>query len=143
MHAIIPDSHPSAGHRRSVIAEARQLAGLSGAAAVCGHAGTEDRLLAYVAAFAKAQRVLADLADHAAVLEGRIEVLGGLDDEDEDQAAQNLEPYCYTCGASIGIFIAHGDAWLHYTGQGTLQAPVVLFDAGHEPVVAWCPAGAR
>lgn len=50
------------------------------------------------------------------------------------------EPYCETCGASVGIFYGHGEAWLHYTGQGTADSPVELFDAGHEPVIAWRPA---
>ena len=60
----------------------------------------------------------------------------------EDQAAEP-EPYCVTCGAATGIFIGHGDAWLHYTGQGTVASPVELYDAGHAPDVAWRPAGAR
>ena len=59
----------------------------------------------------------------------------GQDDDDE--------PYCATCEASIGVFYAHGDAWLHYRGEGTAASPVELFDAGHEPVIAWRPAGAR
>ena len=53
------------------------------------------------------------------------------------------ETYCSACDAKIGIFYAHGDAWLHYTGEGTAASPVELFDAGHEPVIAWRPAGAR
>ena len=53
------------------------------------------------------------------------------------------EPYCTECGADVGIFIGHGDAWLHYTGEGTAESPVELYDAGHAPVVAWRPAGAR
>jgi hypothetical protein len=81
----------------------------------------------------------------ASVLEDLLDVLGGPDDEDdEDQADEaDFEPYCYTCGASIGIFIGHGPAWLHYTGEGTSSSPVDLYDAGHAPVVAWTPAGAR
>ena len=46
-------------------------------------------------------------------------------------------------GSAGGIFYAHGDAWLHYTGEGTAASPVDLYDAGHEPMVAWRPAGAR
>jgi hypothetical protein len=61
---------------------------------------------------------------------------------DEDQADEP-EPYCCTCGAAIGIFIGQGDAWLHYTGEGTVASPVELYDAGHAPEVAWRPAGAR
>jgi hypothetical protein len=61
-------------------------------------------------------------------------------DEDQDD---DEEPYCETCGAAIGIFHGRGDAWLHYTGNGTMESPVELFDAGHEPVIAWRPAGAR
>jgi hypothetical protein len=60
----------------------------------------------------------------------------------EGQAAEP-EPYCRTCGAAAGIFIGHGDAWLHYTGEGTVASPVELYDAGHAPDVAWRPAGAR
>jgi hypothetical protein len=58
---------------------------------------------------------------------------------DEEYAAAD-EPYCETCGASIGVFHGRGDAWLHYTGVGTAASPVELFDAGHEPVIAWRPA---
>ena len=47
------------------------------------------------------------------------------------------QPYCTACGASIGIFTGRGDAWLHYTGEGTAASPVELYDAGHEPAVAW------
>ena len=57
--------------------------------------------------------------------------------QDDDE-----EPYCATCEASIGVFHGHGDAWLHYTGQGTVASPVELFDAGHEPVIAWRLTGA-
>lgn len=52
-------------------------------------------------------------------------------DEDDPQ------PYCSACGATVGIFIGHGDAWLHYTGEGTAASPVELYDAGHAPAVAW------
>jgi hypothetical protein len=63
---------------------------------------------------------------------------------DEGEAAEDEdEPYCSECGAAIGIFISYGNAWLHYTGEGTAASPVDLFDAGHEPVVGWRPAGAR
>lgn len=50
------------------------------------------------------------------------------------------EPYCTACGATVGIFIGHGDAWLHYTGAGTVASPVDLYNAGHAPVIAWRPA---
>jgi hypothetical protein len=61
-----------------------------------------------------------------------------LDRVDEaDQDADVLEPYCSACGAPIGIFRGHGEGWHHYRGAGTIASPVKLFDAGHEPVVAW------
>ena len=59
------------------------------------------------------------------------------DDEDEDQ------PYCRACGSEVGIFMGHGEAWLHYRGEGAAENPVELFDPGHTPEVAWRPAGAR
>ena len=63
--------------------------------------------------------------------------------EDEDDGLDDEEPYCGTCGATVGIFIGHGDAWRHYRGEGTPDSPVELFDAGHAPEVAWRQAGAR
>jgi hypothetical protein len=66
-----------------------------------------------------------------------------LQDRLDHQYDDDPEPYCSACGTRIGIFIGHGDAWLHYRGEGTAASPVELFDAGHAPVVAWREAGAR
>ena len=63
-------------------------------------------------------------------------------DEDQGDEDEDLEPYCYTCGASIGIFRGRGPAWRHFRGDGTPGNPVQLFDAPHAAVVAWAPAGA-
>ena len=63
-----------------------------------------------------------------------------LDDLDDDP---NTEPYCCTCSSPVGIFHGHGDGWHHWRGEGTAESPVELHDAGHEPEVAWRPAGAR
>ena len=62
---------------------------------------------------------------------------------DQDDEPDELESYCCACDADVGIFIGHGDAWLHYRGEGTAADPVELFDAGHEAEVAWRPAGER
>lgn len=55
----------------------------------------------------------------------------------DEEYANEPQPYCTVCGATIGIFIGHGNAWLHFTGEGTVASPVELFDAGHEAEVAW------
>ena len=34
----------------------------------------------------------------------------------DDYEGEALDPYCSACGGRLGIFIGHGDAWLHYTG---------------------------
>jgi hypothetical protein len=50
-----------------------------------------------------------------------------------------LEPFCTSCGARAGVFIARGTDWRHYSGDpedGTAQP----FDAGHAPVIGWRPA---
>jgi hypothetical protein len=62
--------------------------------------------------------------------------------EDEDDGLDDKEPFCYTCGSPVGIFHGHGTGWHHFTGDGTPENPNELYDAGHEPVVAWRPAGA-
>ena len=64
-----------------------------------------------------------------------VELLARLDEADTDQ--DDPEPYCSACGASIGIFLNHGQDWHHYRGEGTVASPVELYDAGHEPAVAW------
>jgi hypothetical protein len=80
----------------------------------------------------------------ADVLEGLLEALNdrehGQDDVDE---LDGLEPYCAECGSWCGIFHGHGDGWHHWRGQGTAASPVELYDAGHDPVVAWCQPPGR
>jgi hypothetical protein len=62
---------------------------------------------------------------------------------DEDQADDDeLAPYCSACGEPIGHFIGY-EGWRHWRGEGTVASPVELYDAGHEPVIAWRLAGAR
>lgn len=46
------------------------------------------------------------------------------------------EPYCVVCGAQAGVFLALGDNWRHYRGDGKPEP----YDAGHIPVVGWRPA---
>lgn len=54
--------------------------------------------------------------------------------------ADEPEPCCGSCGAQIGIF--HGrESWHHFRGAGTVESPVELFDAGHEPTLAWRDRG--
>jgi hypothetical protein len=76
--------------------------------------------------------VAAELARVSVILAAAAE---GVDDEDD------AEPYCTTCGRWVHMF--HGfDGWRHFRGEGTVASPVVLYDAGHEPAVAWTvPAG--
>jgi hypothetical protein len=87
-------------------------------------------------------RLASVLEDLLAVLDGPDDSDEDLDDEDQDDE-DDFEPFCYTCGSPVGIFIGQGDAWLHYAGEGNVASPVELFDAGHAPEVAWRPASAR
>jgi hypothetical protein len=82
--------------------------------------------------------------DRQLALEAIDRIAGGDEDQaDEPDELDDLEPYCAGCGVDVGIFIGHGDTWLHYTGEGTVESPVELYDAGHAPEVDWRPAGAR
>jgi hypothetical protein len=78
----------------------------------------------------------------ASVLE---DLLGALNDRDQGAGDEldGLEPYCAECGSWCGIFHGHGDGWHHYRGRGTAASPVELYDAGHEPVPAWCEPPGR
>jgi hypothetical protein len=139
MCTILPDSHPLADKTLGDMAElnARRTA----AAAVL--ADYRTALASAPLGSPPGREWMLRLAD---VLEALLAALGPDDEDDEDDRDQDdeddFEPYCSTCGATVGIFIGHGDAWLHYTGEGTVANPVELFDAGHAPVVAWRPAGA-
>jgi hypothetical protein len=64
-------------------------------------------------------------------------MLDALDDDEEELACQEPEPYCATCGADVGIFLGSGPDWRHYRGRGTPASPAELFDPGHAPAVAW------
>ena len=138
MCTIIPDSHPSAD---KTLGDAMELNSRRTAAAAV--------LADYRAALASAP--LNKPPGHewmlrlASVLGDLLDVLGPDDDEDDEARddEDDFEPYCSTCGATVGIFIGHDDAWLHYTGEGTTASPVELYDAGHAPEVAWRPAGAQ
>jgi hypothetical protein len=122
---------------KGIITRASELAAIHGPDAVSKHTGATDRTAAYVTAFGEAQYFIRELA-------AIIGHLGG-DSDDEGQAGDlgDLEPYCATCGALIGHFRGHGDSWHHFRGAGTEASPVELFDAGHEPEVAWRPAGGQ
>jgi hypothetical protein len=48
----------------------------------------------------------------------------------------DAEPYCITCGASVGVFPTLGDGWRHYRGDG-ITAKAEPYDAGHPAVIGW------
>ena len=73
------------------------------------------------------KRVAAELARVSVILAAATE---GVDDEDD------AEPYCTACGRWVGMFLGV-EGWRHFRGEGTAASPVVLYDAGHEAVVAW------
>lgn len=50
-----------------------------------------------------------------------------------------LEPYCTSCGAKAGVFIARGSDWQHYDGD-PLRGKARPFDTDHAPVIGWRPA---
>lgn len=125
----------------------RQLAGR--AAELLPGIGLEERLeLLGVMDEDDLRTSLAWLASHdpalfdAALVRDR-KMVERLEERLDEQYQNDAEPYCATCGATIGIFQGHGDAWRHYRGEGTAASPVGLFDAGHEPVIAWRLAGDR
>jgi hypothetical protein len=53
----------------------------------------------------------------------------------------DAEPYCMTCGASVGVFPILGDGWRHYRGDG-ITAKAEPYDSGHPAVIGWRAAEA-
>jgi hypothetical protein len=131
MHTIIPGQRPPTDTRLGTVMElnARCIA----AAAVLGD---------YKAEVASAPVTRPPgrewMLRLASVLEDLLTALDDPAEADEDDGLDGLEPYCAECGAWVGIFRGHGDGWHHWRGRGTAASPVELYDAGHEPVVAWC-----
>ena len=54
--------------------------------------------------------------------------------------ADDAEPYCTVCSASVGVFPTLGDGWRHYRGDG-ITAKAEPYDAGHPAVIGWRPVG--
>jgi hypothetical protein len=55
-------------------------------------------------------------------------------DSGELARADESEPRCARCDATIGIFLKHGLAWQHYRGDGVTVGEQEIFFPGHEPV---------
>jgi hypothetical protein len=56
--------------------------------------------------------------------------------DEADEADDGTEPYCTICGQWVGMF--HGlDGWHHYLGDPAPGGHRELYDAAHEPVIAW------
>lgn len=56
---------------------------------------------------------------------------------DQTEDGEDLEPYCATCGAWIGIFYGLA-GWRHFRGDPAPGGQRELYDPGHEAVPAWC-----
>jgi hypothetical protein len=48
--------------------------------------------------------------------------------------AEEPEPRCARCHATIGIFLSHGLEWRHYRGDGVSIGQQEIFFPGHDPV---------
>jgi hypothetical protein len=77
-------------------------------------------------------------------------VLDAVEPGTDQDGNDDPEPFCATCGISIGIFLRLGLDWRHYRQAGTTAADgrhdhddatvsgwFEVFDPDHEPVVAW------
>jgi hypothetical protein len=52
------------------------------------------------------------------------------------------EPFCVKCGASVGVFLAHGKEYRHYHGILTAASKPKPYKTDHVPVVGWRSAAA-
>jgi hypothetical protein len=82
------------------------------------------------------------LSGHAAAaLDAAIDAVEPFHVADDPAAGGEPEPFCARCGAPVAIFPQYGFEWSHYRGDGLVASPAEVYDAGHEPVVDWRPAG--
>lgn len=51
-----------------------------------------------------------------------------------------MEPYCVSCGAQVGIFRAHGPEYRHFKGVLSEVSKPRPYKADHAPKVGWRPA---
>lgn len=47
------------------------------------------------------------------------------------------EPFCLKCGASVGIFLAHGKEYRHYRGVLSATSKPKPYKTDHAPLVRW------
>ncbi len=56
---------------------------------------------------------------------------------DQADDGEDLEPYCATCGAWIGVFYGLA-GWRHFRGDPAPGGQRELYDPDHEAAPAWC-----
>lgn len=99
-------------------------------------------LLAYVAGYAP------EVFDHALAARSETfaaELAERTEARAEAEYMSDPEGYCLACGENVAYFIGH-DAPQHFRGPHKLVTGSErreLFEAGHEPMIAWREAGAR
>ena len=71
-----------------------------------------------------------------AVFDATLDAALTVDDDRHTQDEQDAEPYCTSCGATIGIFLRYGTDWRHFRGDGT-AAKAEVYETDHAPVVGW------
>jgi hypothetical protein len=80
---------------------------------------------------------LAYLAEYSpATFDTILDALGPADRTPDDEA--NEEPFCATCGAPLGIFMADGPYYRHYRyGE---DGDYERYSVDHPTIIGWCQA---
>jgi hypothetical protein len=76
------------------------------------------------------------------VFDAVLEAVEPCDGPDVDDETPGREPFCVKCGASVGVFLAHGKGYRHYRGVLTAASKPRPYKADHAPVVGWRPTAA-
>ena len=80
--------------------------------------------------------------DRQFALEAIDRIASGNEDQANEDQDDGLEPFCAECGAWIGMFQGM-EGWHHFRGDPAPGGSRELYDAGHDPVVAWCQPPGR
>jgi len=149
-----PGQHPDAAARQHPDAAARQrrdrlaaasAADMEAALTFLGMIDPQAFEIAFTAVAIRADETpeipeTPETPEDAEILETPGSASAPADEVSEDASVpEDDEPFpvCRGCGASVGIFLAHGLRWQHFRGDAATSGTQEIYDPGHPAQATW------